>query len=133
MLLDKITSPNIMTKEYPTPHAFTGSSRKEETDNISEMLDWPFFVSIRQELPRQPFFYRSLLPSFEIDLSSVHPYFEPMSETYVTEVLSEEDIINEMLEHDFVVRMPPRRRYAIELEVKSIKKAEPRFVELEWI
>jgi hypothetical protein len=131
-MLCEITSGDVMTKDYPIPYVFTGSSRSEETD-IGEILDWFFFILMRQELLKKPLFYRSLLPSFKIDLSSVYPLFEPMSETYVTEVLSEEDIISEVLEHDFVVRMPPRRRYAIELEVKSIKKASPRFVESEWI
>ena len=130
MLLDEITSPNIKTKDYPTPYAFTGSSRKEETD-ISETLGWPLFVLIGWELPRQSFFYRSLLPSFEIDLSSVRPHFEPMSETYVTEVLSEEDIINEILEHDFIVRMPPVKEYTMWVKVKSVEKATPRIVEPE--
>ena len=127
-----ITSQDITTRAYPILHALTGSSRKEETD-ITEILDWQLSVLMSQKLPKNPFSYRSLLPSFEIDLSSVHPHFDPMSETYVTEVLSEEDIINGMLEHDFIVRMPPKRRYAIKLEVKSIKKAEPRFVEPERI
>jgi len=31
-----------------------------------------------------------------------------------------------MLEFDVVVHIPPKRRYTIELEVKSIRKAEPR-------
>ena len=39
----------------------------------------------------------------------------------------------ETLEYDVIVQMPPRKRYTIELEVKSIKKAEPIIVEPEWI
>jgi hypothetical protein len=38
-----------------------------------------------------------------------------------------------MVEDDYIVRMPPVRRYPIELEIKSIKKAEPKIVEAEWI
>jgi len=131
-MLGEITSRDITTEDYPVPFPFTGGSRREEAE-ISEILDRLFFVLTRQELLKKPFFYRSLLASFEIDLSSVYSQFEPASGTYITEVLSEEDIINEMLEHDFIVRMPPRKRYTIELEVKSIKKAKPRIVEPEWI
>jgi hypothetical protein len=47
---------------------------------------------------------------------------------YYEEILSEET-----LEYDIIVRIPPRKRYAIGIEVKSIKKAEPRIVEPEWI
>lgn len=37
----------------------------------------------------------------------------------------------EALEYGVVVRIPPKRRYSVELEVKSIKKAEPKVVEPE--
>jgi hypothetical protein len=131
-MLGEIASRVVTTKDYPDPSPFISGSRREET-NISETLDWLSFVLMKRESLKKPSFYRSLSLSFEIDLSSVHPLFKPLSETYVTEVLLEQDIVNEMLEHDFVVRMPPRRRYTIELEVKSIKKAEPRIVEPELI
>lgn len=131
-MLCEITSQDLTTKDYPISYAFTGSSRREETD-ISEILDRLFFVLTRQELFRQPFFYRSLLPSFEIDLSSVHPLFEPLTRTSSIEEFYEEILPEEILEYDVVVRMPPRKKYTIELEVKSIRKAEPRVVEPEWI
>lgn len=126
----EITSHDVTTKDYSIPYSFTGSSRREESD-IREILAWPFFL-MRQELHKQPFFYRSL-PPFEIDLSSVRPHFEPMNRISLIEEFYEEILPEEALEHDIVVRMPPRKRHTIELEVKSIKKAEPRIVEPEWI
>lgn len=39
----------------------------------------------------------------------------------------------ETLEYDLIVQMPPKNRYSIELEVKSIRKAELIIVEPEWI
>ncbi len=131
-MLYEITSRDVTTKDYLIPYAFTGSSMGEETD-ISEILERLLFALIRQELFRQPFFYRSLLPSFEIDLSSVHPHFEPITGTSLIEEFYEEILPEETLEYDIIVRMPPRKRYTIELEVKNIKKAEPRIVEPEWI
>ncbi len=128
----EITSRDVTTKDYPIPYAFTGSSRREEMD-INEILDWLCFVLIRQELLRQPLFYRSLLPSFEIDLSSVRPQLEPMTMTSLIKESYEEILPEEMLEYDVVVRVPPRKKYTIELKVKSIKKAEPRIVEPEWV
>jgi hypothetical protein len=119
----------VATKDYSIPYASTVSSIEE----VGISGDWLTSASTRQASFKEPFYYRSLLSLFEIDSSSVCPDFVPMSETYMTEPLSEEDIINEMLEHDFIVRMPPRRRYTIELEIKSIKKAEPKIVEPEWI
>ena len=121
-MLCEVISQDITAQDYPIPYPFTGSSRKEDTD-ISEILDWPV----------QVFSYQSLQPLSEIDLSSVHPKFEVVSETYATENLTEENIIDEMLEYDIIVRMPPRRMYTVTLEIMSIKKAEPRVVEPDWI
>lgn len=128
----KTASRPITTKDYPIQYAFTGSSRGEETD-ISEVSDRLFFVSMSQELLKKLLSYRSLLPAFEIDLSSVRPYFEPMTSSSLIEGFCEEIPPEETLEYDIIVWMPPRKRYSIELEVKSIKKAEPIIVEPEWI
>lgn len=132
MMSYKTASRPITTKDYPNQYAFTGSSSGEETD-ISEVLDRLFFVSMSQELLKKLLSYRSLLPAFEIDLSSVRPCFEPMTRSSLIEESYEEILPEETLEYDVIVQMPPRKRYTIELEVKSIKKAEPIIVEPEWI
>jgi hypothetical protein len=128
--LHEVTSRDITTKDYPIPYPFTGSSWREETD-ISEILDWFFFVLMREELLKKPFLYRSLLPSFEIDLSSVYSQFESKIETYVTELLSEENIVSGMLKQDFIVRMPPVKEYTVRVKVRSVEKATLRIVETE--
>lgn len=128
----EMASRHITIKDYPIPYAFTGSSRREETD-MNEVLDRLFFLLMRQELLEESFSYRGLLPAFEIDLSSVRPYFEPMNRSSLIEEFCEEILPEETLEYDVIVQMPPRKRYTIELEVKSIKKAEPIIVEPEWI
>jgi len=43
----------------------------------------------------------------------------------------DEKILNEMIEHDIVVRMPPKRQYIVELKIKSIEKAIPKIFEPE--
>lgn len=35
----------------------------------------------------------------------------------------------EAMEHDIAVRMPPKRRYTVELEIKNIRKAQPIVIE----
>lgn len=42
--------------------------------------------------------------------------------------VSKEDmeIIEEMLDCDFIVKMPPKRRYRVLVHVRSITKGEPR-------
>ncbi len=34
-----------------------------------------------------------------------------------------------MVEHDFIVKIPPKKKYKIQVLVKSIKKGEPRVIE----
>ena len=131
-MLSESVSQVVTTKDYSVPSPFTGGSRREEAA-ISEISDRLFFVLTGQELFKKPFFYRSLLTSFEIDLSSVHPYFEPMTATSLIEEFYEETLLEEMLEYNVVVRIPPIKRYTIELEIKSVKRAEPKIVEPEWI
>ncbi len=136
-MLHGIASGGVTVNEYPLPYPLTGSSSKQEMDT-SEIMDQFFFILRRQkwqELLKRPVFdfYRSLLLTFEIDLSSVHPRFEPMTGASLIGEFGETILPEEILEYDIIVRMSPRRRYTIELEVESIKKAEPRIIEPEWI
>lgn len=39
----------------------------------------------------------------------------------------------DLLEYDVVVSIPPKRRYSVMLDVISIRKAEPKIVEPEFI
>jgi len=131
-VLYKTASRPIATKDYTIQYAFTGSSRGEETD-ISEVSNRLFFETMSQGLLKKLFSYRSFLPAFEIDLSSVRPCFEPMTRSSLIEESYEEVLPWETLEYNVIVQMAPRKRYTIELEVKSIKKAEPIIVEPEWV
>lgn len=76
---------------------------------------------------------------FGSDLSSIWPRFEMKNETSLIEtevameekaskIITEEDIALAMVEHDFVVKIPPKKRYKIQVLVRSIKKGEPRAV-----
>jgi len=42
--------------------------------------------------------------------------------------ITEEDIIIAMIEHDFVTKILPKKKYKIQVLVKNIKKGEPRSV-----
>jgi len=46
----------------------------------------------------------------------------------VSEEISDEMIASGMLEHDFVVQMPPVREYTLHVRIKSIEKATPHIV-----
>lgn len=138
-MIYQLTLQDVTYQVYSIQYSVTGSSIGEEMET-SEILDNLFSIWMRQKWLRAPFFYRSLFPLLEIDLSSVRPHFEiknvtslidePVGETIFGH-MSEEDIVMEMVEHDFIVRMPPKKRYTIQVEVKNIKKGELRIVEPE--
>ncbi len=47
--------------------------------------------------------------------------------------ISEEMIVSEMIDRDFIVQMPPVNKYTIQVKIKGIKKASPRVVEPEEV
>lgn len=73
---------------------------------------------------------------FIVDFSSVRPFFEFKMETYflkkpydektISGYISDEELFIEMIENDFIVEMKPKKRYSIKLEVKDIRKGEPK-------
>lgn len=138
-MMYQLTLRDVTYRGYPIQHPSAVSSGVEEID-INDIWDSLLSVWIQEKWFRKPFLYHSLMPLLEIDWSSVRPHFEIKNETSLIEEavgktisghISEEDIVMEMLEHDFIVRVPPKKRYTVELEVKNIRKGEPRIVEPE--
>lgn len=123
---------DVTSHIYPIPHLFSGSST-EQTD-INEILDNLFSTWVR-EIKGVFYFYQSLLPVLELDLSSVCPRFEIKSETSMIEIkeISEEIIVAGMIKDDFIVKMPPIREHTLRVKIKSIEKAHPHIVEPEGV
>jgi hypothetical protein len=129
-MLNQVTSLDVMTKDYPISHTFAWGARTEEPD-MSAILDGVLFLFEAKTLPMRHSLYESLLRLFEIDLSSVHPHFEPMTATSVVDEFYEETPFEEELEYDVVLRMPPVRQRSMRVRVRSVRKATPRIVEPE--
>jgi len=124
-MLNEITSSDLLPDGYPISIIFTGSSRKEGSE-LKEILDWLFFSLTRQDLSINFSYLRECMPLFERDMSSVHPHLEITSETYETMILTDEEIVSDMLDHNYVVKMPPKKEYSIRLKIRSVEKAVPR-------
>lgn len=139
--MNQLTIQDVTYKDYPF-QPFSSESSTEEID-IIEFLDTSFFVWTRQpRFIKTPSFYKTLWPWFDIDLSSIQSRFrikncltiiEETAAKTIDKEITEDEITLEMVEHDFIVRMPPKRRYTIELEVTNIRKGKPRFIEPEQI
>lgn len=138
-MMYQLTLRDVTHQGYPIQYPSAISSRVEEVD-INDIWNSLLSVWVQEKPFRHPFLYPSLMSLLEIDWSSVRPHFEVKNETSLIEeavekaipkYISEEDIVMEMVGHDFIVRMPPKKRYIVELEVKDVRKGEPRIVEPE--
>lgn len=121
-----VTYPNSPTQYISSP-----STEIEEIDMMTSLENQ---ISAQKPSVKS---YRSLLPFFKIDRSSIFfPRVEIENNTSLIEEVSEEvsektTVIEEMLELDIVVRMPPIKEWSARLRVISVEKATPRIVEPE--
>lgn len=130
----QLTMQEVTYQDYPIQYFSSPSTEIKQID-ITDIWDSILSKWII-ERPKRPV-YHSLLSLLEIDLSSTWPRFEIKRETSsieeagknITEIISEEELISEMVEQDFVVRMPPKKRYKIHVVVRNVKKGKPRVVE----
>ncbi len=129
MTYQLITTQEVTSQYYPTQYLSSPSTSMDEID----IAEFPLNIlsNLKQKNIKRSF---SLISVLENDLSSIWPRFEIKSETAsieevekekVTEIISEEDIALEMVENDFVVKMPPKKKYEIHVLVKNIKRGEP--------
>jgi hypothetical protein len=125
--MDTQKSEDMRGEEYPIKLLSGPSSGVEKVD-ITELVDE--LQSLWQKNIRLAYSSRTPFPLsylFEIDYSSVWPRFEIKNETFVDGV-SEEMILERMVRHDFIVKMPPVSEYTIKVKIKSIDAATPHIV-----
>lgn len=127
-MMYELTVEGVLYRDYPIQYPLSGSST--EKMEINEVLDSLFSIWIRERQPKE-IFYQNLLSLLEIDLSSVWPHFEIKSETSLIKETVEEVFPKEMLEYNVVVRIPPKRRYTVQMRIKCIRRGEPKIVEPE--
>ncbi|RKX66735.1 MAG: hypothetical protein DRP41_01605 [Thermodesulfobacteriota bacterium] len=130
---------DVTYQGYPIQYSSAVSSEIEEIDK-NDIWDNLLSTLIREKRFRKPSLYHNLIFLLENDWSSVWPRFGIKNETSligelskekISKGISEENIAIEMLEHDFVVKMSPRRRYKVHVLVRSRRKGEPRAVEFD--
>jgi len=133
----QLTMQDVTYQGYPIQYSSAVSSEVEEIDK-NDIWDNLLSTLMRGKRFRKPFLYHSFMSLLENDWSSIWPYFEIKTETSlieemtresVPEIISEEDLAIEMVKHDFVVKMPPKKKYRIQVLVRSLRKGEPRVVE----
>ena len=82
--------------------------------------------------------YYNISSLFQIDTSSTKKIiFETKKETFKISLMtdkdkdlfSEEVITIDIVENDFIVKMPPKNRYKVRVRVKEVKRGEPRVVQ----
>jgi len=124
------TQVNDKIKDYPTTYPPAGSS----AGDIDDILNPAIYDRIKRGTK---IIYPNIQNLLEIDLSSIHPHFRIKNETSsihemvektVSLQLSEEEIVMEMVDHDIITGLPPKRRYKVELRVRNIRRGKPKIV-----
>jgi len=112
---------------YQATQYLPSTSSRVEEGSIREVLDNTIQGEAKVNIGLSILFL-----CLEIDRSSVWPRFEKDIVTSPVKIIKEVEP-EEMLEYDVVVRIPPKRTYAIQMRVEDIKKGEPIIVEPEDI
>ena len=129
------TQMNDKLRGYPDIYPPTGSSTDEKA--IDEMLDYVNSDLIKHG---KTILYQNIQDLLDFDLSSINPYFRIKNEASsiqenvektVSLQLSEEEIVMEMVGHDIITGLPPKRRYKVELKVMNIRRGKPKIVDPE--
>ena len=129
MMYQLITIQEVTNQDYPIQYLSSPSTSIIEEMDIRDFLINILSNLMRQNIKRLP--YLSLISMLEADLSSIWPRFEVKSETALFEETLVEKFMENMLEFDIVVRMPPLREWSARVKVKSVEKAKPHIVEPE--
>ena len=129
MMYPVASEEEVTYSDYPIQYPPSVSSM--ERIDRSEILDSLIFSRLRQKLPKHMFQHLILSSLLEIESSSVQPSLVLKSENSSIGKTFEERNSEEILEYDVIVRIPPRKRYTIDLHIKEIRKAEPIIVEPE--
>jgi len=79
---------------------------------------------------KEPSSLRVLFTRIVLDPSSwLEPMVEARENTFPTDDELEAEIIEQEMEHDVVVQLPPKQSYRVELEIKSTDKGRPVIIE----
>ena len=77
--------------------------------------------------------YYNISSLLKIDTSKI--IFETKKEISKISLMTDKDLFSEkvitidMVENDFIVKMPPKNRYKVRVRVKEVKRGEPRVVQ----
>jgi len=125
------TESHIIYRDYPVQYF---SSSSTEIEGIERGYIWKDILSRWIENGSKKTDYHNLVPLFglfKIDSSSILPYFGVKTETLDEEstAISEKDIMLEVVERDFMVKMPPKKRRKVRVHVRNVRKGTPSLVE----
>lgn len=113
---------NVESRNFLTKDVFTGSSTEEKTE------DKPGLSTI---------YYWNLIPPAEffggvyLDIETAVGQSCTMNMSYPIVEPYEQDLVEESLDDDVVIRMPPVSTYRIKVKIRSVTKAIPRITDPE--
>lgn len=101
-------------KIHPVVWTFTASSSMAIAEAVPQAVSPHMMPLARRIHPKI---------KLEQDHSSVYPLYEPRNETYDERLrASEEELLSELLTRDFIVKMPPVKRYSFKIKLRAVRK-----------
>jgi hypothetical protein len=108
-------------KIHPVVWNFTDSSSMVIAEAVPQTVSPHMMPLARQMRPKI---------KLEQDHSSVYPLYEPRNETYDEKPrASEEELLSELLTQDFIVKMPPVKRFSFKIKLRTVRKKTPNPIE----
>lgn len=128
MMRYQMLTQDVTWEDYVTQDLANGASW--EKLEVNEELDIHLSVLSRKRYLRVPIDYERFLAILYLDFSSVHPkLIETSGETSDIRLgRIPEELLPSIATEDYVVKMPPVKKYTIKLKIKGVKKAVPRAV-----
>jgi hypothetical protein len=127
-MFPEITSQTSPLKDYFDSSSLTGVLRRTQPPT-DEIMERKFFPQTRQQ---RPIYYTTTWSGaldYEYDLASVYARLWPnLFKGYI-----ETMVPFEMLEHNIIIKMTPKEKFNINLEIIEIKKAKPKIIEPDWV
>ncbi|MBA7659876.1 hypothetical protein ES703_67870 [subsurface metagenome] len=131
-----ITHQDVTNQDYRLFESISSGSKIIKTDlqqvwawiiSSNQMRDW---IYPYQEGKR---IYFSVNQFDSLTANVVYAGFKADVNSSIEEEVTEENIIMEMLKHDFDIILPPVEEYVMQVKIKNVEKAKPYNIEPEEI
>ncbi len=122
---------NVLLTDFPSyqeAQYFHTETTKDE-DYYSLVYHQLQYLFLNEYFPNKARVFPNILCLKEVDFSTVNPQYKKCDTTSWLESTGKSLNFEENIEYDEVFRLPPKNSYNIKMNIKSIEKPKPKFIE----